>query len=178
VPFAHVDQSTSSATGVAGIEMSALYALNAETSIPALALAADVMLPVGALGAEAAYGTLKAIMTRTLPALRIHANAQVTVGPTVDDADENVGASDASRWLAGIAIDKTFPLRSLLVSIESFAEKPIREGSALEWNAGAGVRMQLAPRWALDGGVGRRLTGDDQVWYVTLGSAYALGIPW
>ena len=177
-PFAHVDQTASSTTGLAGLEISALHALNAETSIPAFALAADLALPVGPLAADAAYGTLKAIMTRTLPAARIHANAQVTVGPTVRDVDEHASASDASRWLAGIAVDKTLPLRSLLLSVESFAEQPIREDASLEWNVGAGVRMQLAPRWALDGGVGRRLTGDDQLWYITFGSAYALGIPW
>jgi len=178
VPVALVDERSSSATGVSGIEISALHALNAETSIPALALAAELMLPVGALGAEATYGTVKAIMTRTLRAARIHANAQVTLGPTVRDLEVNVGGLDVSRWLAGVAIDRTFPLRSFLLSVESFVEQPIRDGSTLEWNAGAGARVQLAPRWALDGGVGRRLTGDDQVWYVTLGSAYAVGLPW
>jgi hypothetical protein len=177
-PFAHVDETSSSTTGLAGLEISALHALNAETSIPALALGADLALPIGPLAADAAYGTFKVVMTRTLSAARIHANAQVTAGPTVRDVDEHAGASDVSRWLAGIAVDKTLPLRSLLLSVESFAEQPIREGASLEWNVGAGIRMQLAPRWAFDGGVGRRLTGDDQLWYVTLGSAYALGIPW
>jgi hypothetical protein len=82
-----------------------------------------------------------------------------------------------SRWLGGIAVDKTFPLRSLLLSVESFAEQPLDDGTSVEWNAGAGARLQLAPRWAVDAGVGRRLTGNDRAWYVTFGSAYALGLP-
>jgi hypothetical protein len=44
------------------------------------------------------------------------------------------------------------------------------------WNAAAGLRYQLAPRWAIDGGIGRRFTGDDRAWYVTFGSAFALGL--
>jgi hypothetical protein len=81
-----------------------------------------------------------------------------------------------SRWLAGVAVDKTFPLRSLLVSIESFAEQPIDSAESVAWNAAAGLRYQLAPRWAIDGGIGRRFTGDDRAWYVTFGSAFALGL--
>ena len=178
VPLARIDEGASAATGVSGLEISAMHALNAETSIPAVALAAEVLLPVGALGSEATYGSLKAIMTRTLTVARIHANAQVTLGPTVRDLEVSAGGVDASRWLAGIAIDRTFPLRSFLLSLESFVEQPIHDGATLEWNAGAGARVQLAPRWAIDGGFGRRLTGADRVWYVTFGSAYALGLPW
>ena len=48
VPFAFVDRRTSSAHAASpASRSSALHALNAETSIPALALAADVLLPVG-----------------------------------------------------------------------------------------------------------------------------------
>jgi len=115
-------------------------------------------------------------MTRTLRVARIHANAQFTVGPTIDENDADGGAFDVSRWLGGIAVDKTFPLRSLLLSVETFAEQPIASGTSVEWNAGAGARLQIAPRWAVDAGVGRRFTGDERMWYVTLGSAYALGL--
>ena len=176
LPLAFVDDQTSSAHGVAGVEISALHALNAETSIPAFAVAGDMLLPAGSLGPSAPYGTFKAIMTRTLRVARIHANAQFTLGPTIDENDADGGAFDVSRWLGGIAVDKTFPLRSLLLSVESFAEQPIASGTSVEWNAGAGARLQLAPRWAVDAGVGRRFTGDDRMWYVTLGSAYALGL--
>ena len=175
LPFAFVDDQTSSVHGVAGMEISALHALNAETSIPAFAVAGDLLLPAGSLGPGAPYGTFKAIMTRTLRVARIHANAQFTIGPAIDEDDADRGAFDVSRWLGGIAVDKTFPLRSLLLSVESFAEQPIASGASVEWNAGAGARLQLAPRWAVDAGVGRRFTGDNRMWYVTLGSASALG---
>jgi hypothetical protein len=176
LPLAFVDEQPSSARGLAGVEISALHALNAETSIPAFAVAGDMLLPAGSLGPSAPYGTFKAIMTRTLRVARVHANAQFTVGPTIDENGADGGAFEVSRWLGGIAVDKTFPLRSLLLSVESFAEQPIASGTAVEWNAGAGARLQLAPRWAVDAGVGRRFAGDDRMWYVTLGSAYALGL--
>jgi hypothetical protein len=184
LPIAYLDANGTSSGGVAGLEIALLHALNAETSIPALAVAADVLLPAGPLAADATYGTLKGILTRTTPWARFHANAQFTVGPsqpatgttTGTDVPSSVQSSDVSRWLAGVAVDKTFPLHSLLVSIESFAEQPIDSAESVAWNAGAGLRYQLAPRWAIDGGIGRRLTGDDRAWYVTFGSAFALGL--
>jgi hypothetical protein len=176
VPFAFVDTRTTSSRGAAGLEISALHALNAETSIPAFAIAGDVLLPVGSLGPDATYGTLQGIITRTMRVARVHMNAQVTLGPGVAETSDAESA-EVSRWLAGVAVDRTLPLRSLLFSVESFAEQPIRDNSSVAWNAGVGARLQLAPRWAVDAGVGRRLTGDDRLWYVTFGSAYALGIP-
>ena len=179
VPLAYLDASSSSSHGVAGLEISMLHALNAETSIPALAVAADLLLPVGPLGGDAAYGTFKAILTRTTRWARFHTNAQVTVGPSdtaiATGGTSSTGGTDVSRWLAGIAVDKTFPLHSVLISAESFAEKPIDTAQSVVWSIGTGVRYQLAPRWAIDGGIGRRLTGDDRAWYVTFGSAFALG---
>jgi hypothetical protein len=80
--------------------------------------------------------------------------------------------------LGGVAVDRTFPLRSLLVTAEVFAREPLRTGEEVEWNGGAGLRYQTSPRWAMDAGVGRRLSGSDQAWYVTVGAAYAFGLPW
>jgi len=65
----------------------------------------------------------------------------------------------------------------LLISAEAYANQSVADEADVEWHAGVGTRYQLTPRWALDGGVGRRLTGDDREWHVTLGWAYALGIP-
>ena len=179
VPFSLIDMRSTSARGIAGVEVAAMHTLNAETSIPALAVATNVLLPVGPLAAESAYGTFKGIVTRTTRFARIHANAQFTVGPTplASASGDDVVDLEASRWLAGIAVDKTLPLRSVLFSIEGFAEQPLESSAPLEWNAGAGARVQLSPRWAVDAGAGRRLTGDARAWYVTLGSAYAVGIP-
>jgi hypothetical protein len=57
------------------------------------------------------------------------------------------------------------------------ARQPLSRGERVELAAGVGTRAQLSPRWALDGGVGRRLTGAEQGWYLTAGTAYAFGIP-
>ncbi len=180
MPIAYVDAPSTSMRGVAGLEVSVLHALNMETSIPALAVAGDISLPVGPLGGTATYGTLKGIMTRTLPWARFHGNAQFTAGPSTSSDDPSTAAAndgrDVSRWLAGIAVDKAFALHSLLVTAESFAEQPISSGASVAWSAGAGLRYQLAPRWTMDAGIGRRFSGDDRAWYVTFGSAYALGL--
>jgi hypothetical protein len=179
-PLEFIDADEPSSGGLAGIELSVLHALNAETSIPALAIGGDIAVPAGPLGAEATYASVKAIATRTFRWARVHANGSVTVGPTVrvTDRTQSENASpDVSRWWAGLAIDKTFPLRSLLISAESFADQGVTDGADVTWNAAAGVRYQLTPRWAIDGGGGRRLTGDDREWHITIGWAYALGIP-
>jgi hypothetical protein len=180
-PLAFVDAGAlGRSSGLAGIDVSALYNLNAETAIPALGVAAGVLLPVGALGPDKAYASVKGIATRTFSWARFHVNAEYTFGSTVaaSDAEESLGAGEVSRWLAGAAVDRTFPLRSMLVTAEVFAREPLVAGVELEWNTGAGIRYQFRPRWALDAGVGRRLTGEDSGWYVTFGSAYAFGLPW
>lgn len=182
VPLAYVDAgATGRASGVAGIEVSLLHNLNVETTIPALGLAAQVLLPVGGLGPDKAYTSVKGIATKTFTWARIHVNAEYTLGSRVASTDvvaTGGGAVELSRWMAGGAVDRTFPLRSLLLTGELFAREPLRAGEDVEWNAGIGVRYQLAPRWALDGGLGRRLTGEDRAWYLTAGSAYAFGLPW
>lgn len=167
--------------GLAGIELAALYSLNAETAIPALAVAADVHLPVGRFAGDDGYATFRGIVTRTFPWARVHANAEITAGPSRVPGDENTTASwaeaDRSRWLAGLAIDRAFPLRALLISAETYLEQPIRAADDARWTAATGLRYQLAPRWALDAGVGRRLTGEDPAWFVTVGWAVAMGLP-
>jgi hypothetical protein len=177
VPLAAVDGGGGrTRTGVAGLELSVLHNLNVETAIPALAVSADARFPVGSLGPDRTYVTGTGILTRTFRWARIHLNGQYTLG----DAPESGGnaVEEASRWLAGAAIDKTFPLRALLLTAEVFAAQPIHADESREWTLGTGVRYQVSPRWAVDGGVGRRFTGADPSWYVTAGTAYAFGLPW
>jgi len=45
----------------------------------------------------------------------------------------------------------------------------------VEWTAGAGLRWQLDPWWALDAGLGRSF-GDDRGWSLTFGAARSFGI--
>lgn len=183
VPVAYVDQRSGGGAGISGVDMSVLHNFNAETSIPAFAIAGDLLLPVGRFAPTRAFASVKGIMTRTFSAARVHLNAQYTFGPSVSSgpaapigaAAENV---EVSRWIAGAAIDRTLPLRSLLLTAEVYARQSLRVGQALEWNTGIGARYQVAPRWVMDGGIGRALTSTDHSWFVTGGGAYAFGVPW
>jgi len=183
VPLAWIDAGLGArTTGVAGIDIGILHNLNVETRLPALAIAADVLLPVGNLGPDKAYPSLKGIATKTFSWARFHVNGQYTFG----EADETPGAAPAigaqavevSRWLAGVAVDRPFPLRSVLLTGELYAERGLHDADETEWNAGLGTRYQLSPRWAVDAGLGRRLTGADQTWSLTAGGAFAFGLPW
>ena len=163
--------------GLAGIDVSMLHNLNVETrTLPALAVAAEVLAPVGGLAPDEAYASAKGILTRTFGWARFHINGRYTFGDAPEPATEEAAAPELSRWLGGIAVDRTFPLNSMLLTGEVFARQPIHEDEDVEWNAGAGVRYQLDPYFALDAGFGKRLTGDDQSWFVTFGLARAFAI--
>lgn len=176
-PLAMIDApGTRTSVGLAGVELSALHNLNVETSIPALAIVADVLLPAGGFGPESAYPSVKGIATKTFTWMRFHANGQYTFGDATDAGTS--GAVHLSRWVAGLAADKTFPLRSVLLTGEVVAEQPLEETEAVEWSAATGIRYQWSPRWAVDAGVGLRLSTESRPWFVTVGSAYAFGLPW
>jgi hypothetical protein len=182
-PFAVIDLGgAGQRAGLAGIELSALHNLNVETrTLPAFGLRGDVLLPVGSLALERVYPAVTGIATRTYRWARFHVNVQYTFGPAPDvevHPDETatvVTGEEVSRWLAGLAVDRTFPLRALLVIGDVYARQPLHEEDSVEWNAGVGFRYQVNPYLAVDAGVGRRLTGDS-AWYVTFGSAFAFGL--
>lgn len=170
-----------SSSGLAGIDLSVLHNLNAETRIPALAIAAQVLVPAGNLGPDRAYSSLTGIATKTFPWARFHVNAQYTFGKSPDAAaPAAVGTQvvEISRWLGGLAVDRTLPLRSLLLTGEIYARGGLADAGETEWNAGVGTRYQLSPRLAMDAGLGRRLTGADRTWFLTAGGAVAFGLPW
>lgn len=176
VPVTFIDAGALRRSGIAGLHVSVLHNLNVETSIPALGVAASAALPVGALAGDQAYVSLKGIATRTLTWARFHANADYTFGRAPAPGDD--GVVEASRWSAGLAVDRTFPLRSLLLGGELVAEQPLHPDEAVVLSAALGGRYQLTPRWAVDAGAGRRLTGEERSWFMTFGSAYAFGLPW
>ena len=186
-PLAYTDLGSSGKrAGLAGIDISVLHNLNIESrTLPAFGLLGEVLVPAGGLAPDRAYPSLKSIATRTYGWARFHVNGQYTFGSTpegtaaannVTAANIGPGAVELSRWLAGAAIDRTFPLRSMLVTGEVYARQPIESGEDVQWNAGAGIRYQLTPTFSLDGGAGKRLTGEDQSWYVTFGLARAFAI--
>jgi hypothetical protein len=175
LPFTYVDAAGARTSGLAGIDLALLHNLNVETSIPALAIAADLLIPAGAMAPDKAYASVKGIATRTLPWARFHLNAQYTFADRVPTA---TGHGEVSQWMAGLAVDRTFPLRSYLVTAELVARQPIVEDEDVRWDTGLGMRYQVSPRIAADAGAGYRLTGDDQGWYLTFGAAVSLGLPW
>lgn len=163
--------------GLAGLELGVFHNLNVETMIPALALAAEAVFPVGALAPDQTYLSAKGIATKTFSWIRFHVNGQYTFGAEPEPG-ESAGVHEVSRWLAGVAVDRTFPLRALLLTGEVLARQPIHEEEELAWDAGVGLRYQYSPRTALDAGIGRELTGDERAWSFTVGAAYAFGLPW
>ena len=176
VPFVYTDSGGGERrSGIGGIEFALLHNLNVESrTLPALGLRADVVALVGDLGSERAYASLTGLATRTYSWMRVHVNGQYTFGaePTIANVTDT-GALEQSRWLAGVAVDKTFPLNSVLVIGEVFAQQPRVASRPIAYTVGAGVRSQWSPTLDLDAGVGRRLNGDDRAWYVTFGTAYA-----
>jgi hypothetical protein len=179
LPLAFVEQGGQRRSGIAGIDLSAMYNLNVETEgLPALAIRGDVLAPVGNLAPDRAYSSLTGMATRTLRWARFHVNGQYTFGATPSTTPSTVGpgAIEVSRWLGGAAIDKAFPLSSTLITAEFYGRKPVVSSEEVEYTVGAGTRFQVSPTLALDAGFGRRLNGAEQGWYVTFGSAYAFGL--
>lgn len=185
--------------GLGGIEVSALHNLNVETrTLPAFAVAAEALLPVGGYAPERVYPSVKGIATRTFGGSRVHLNAQYTFGSVQEETRLDAAArlsrdvvpptdgepapapggphAEVSRWMAGVAVDRVFPLRSMLLIGEVYAEQPLSPAEERAWNAGAGIRYQWSPRLALDAGVGTRLTGSERPWFVTFGSAYVFAV--
>jgi hypothetical protein len=188
VPLAHSDLGSERRSGLAGLDLSILHNLNTETrTVPALGVRVDLRAPVGNLAPANTYGSLTGLATRTFRALRVHVNGQYTLGPqpsltgsspasggAATEIDAN--AAELSRWLAGFAVDKTLPLRSVLFTGELYARQPIVSTQDVEYIVGTGVRYQWSTLLAVDAGIGRRLTGGDRAWYVTFGTAYVFGM--
>lgn len=171
-PIAVVDAGgDDEAKGLAGIEVAALHNLNVETrTFPAFAVGADVVVPVGSLAPDETYASVTGIATRTFSWARFHVNGRYTFG------DESADAGEASRWMAGVAVDRTFPLRSILLTADVFAEQPLVDDTDLAWTAEAGFRYQSSPQFNIDFGMGRRFAGDEQGWFLTFGAAHAFAV--
>ena len=179
LPLVYREVGAQRQSGIAGLELSLMHNLNAETEgWPALGVRTDLLVPVGNLAPKRAYPSITGLATRTYTRGRVHLNATYTAGASLDAASgaADAGAAELSRWLIGGAIDKTYPLRSTLVTAEFYGRKPMIDGQVIEYNTGVGVRRQLSPTLTLDGGLGRRLNGDARGWYVTFGSAYGFSI--
>ncbi len=168
-------------SGLSGLDLSVLHNLNVETrTLPALGLVGNVLLPVGSFGPDKAIYSAKGIATRSIGRQRFHVNGQYTFGSEdrVDGGSNQSapGSVEVSRWLGGLAVDRTFPLRSMLVGAEVFARQPLHSEESVSWNAATGVRYQLTPYFNVDGGIGKQLSGDQRNWFATFGLSRAFAI--
>jgi hypothetical protein len=121
---------------------------------------------------------VKAIVTRTFPAARVHVNGEYTFGDAPEAGEVDAIDAEHSRWMGGIAVDRTFPLRSFLVGAELVARAPLVDDGSIDWTTAAGLRYQLGPRTSLDAGVGAHLDGPARGWFVTAGAAFSLNLAW
>ena len=74
------------------------------------------------------------------------------------------------RWIAGAAIDHTFPLHAIMLVADVFAQKYRSIGRAADWTAEAGLRAQLTRSIVLDAAVGRLFTGESRASFLTVGT--------
>jgi len=84
----------------------------------------------------------------------------VTIDPT-----KNGGG----RMLAGIAIDKAFPLQSVLIVGDAFVERYTGALTSTDWTTELGARHQLTPRTVVNFAYGNRFSGSSRSWYLNTG---------
>src|SRR5690606_31972740 len=128
LPFATGEESSGGPSfALAGVEVEALRQLNIETlALPAFALGAGVHVAAGPLGPGRSIATLRGLATRTRPWGRVHVNVAASPGKAL--AADDPAALEAERWSAGVAVDHTFALRSLLVGADVSAGEPLVDG--------------------------------------------------
>ena len=175
VPFAFVRQPGGSGLGdfgLAGLRLHGLYNFNTESrSLPAVALRADLAVPVGALAGDVARVTLKAIATRSWGLTRGHVNAAWSFGS--DAGLTEAGA--AARWSGSLAVDRTLFRSSLLLVVEGLVEQEVR-GAPTAVVLSGGARWQRSPTVVLDVGISRRVTSTGPNFGATVGVSRAFAV--
>lgn len=173
-PLATVRAGGSTTTGLSGLRAFALYNFNTEGPLlPAIALRADAVFPLGSLGGDETRFAIKGILTRSWGRSRLHLNG----GLLVAGGDAPGAAVEALEdWWYGAALDRTLFRQSVLLIGEVYA---LREASAapVEVNASLGLRWQWRPTTVLDVGISRGLRsglGPDYAVTVGISSAFAI----
>lgn len=102
------------------------------------------------------------------------APAAVTNVPAVTSASAQ---TNGNVLLLGGAIDRSFPLMSLLIVgdlvVEQYSNGLPRPD---DWTSDIGFRKQISPRFVVDAGIGRLFHGLRPAWLVTIGTSYTFGI--
>jgi len=93
---------------------------------------------------------------------------------SAESATLKPGINTSVHWLAGIGVDKTFPLRSILIVGDVFAERYENIGRPTDWTAELGGRTQVSPRLVADMSLGRHFSGVSPSWFVTFGTTVSL----
>lgn len=173
VPVASSDWGAGRRTGIAGVNLGALHNLMRERSItPAVAVRGSVLLPVGSAGPASTHPVLAALATRALRSVRVHGNAQYAFRDSRDvTADEarRTAAAGVVRWRTGVAVDRAFPRRSVLLAAETFASQPLDESQDPYWTVGAALRYQLTAAVTADLGLSVQVSGQERPWSLNLG---------
>ena len=93
----------------------------------------------------------------------------------------SVAASGATsthdRWLFGMAVDKSLPVRSLLLMVDVFGQKFRSIGRPVDWTGEIGLRAQLTRTIVLDAAIGRLFTGESKASFLTLGTTLSRPLP-
>ena len=173
VPVASSDWGAGRRTGLAGVNLGALRNLMRERSmLPAVAVRGSVLLPLGSAGPASTHPSLAALATRTLRLVRVHGNAQYSFRDSRDaTADEarRTAAAGVVRWRTGVAVDRAFPRRSLLLAAETYATQPLDESRDAHWTVGAALRYQLTAAVTADLGLSVQVSGPERPWSLNLG---------
>ncbi|MBI3791120.1 MAG: hypothetical protein HY275_09615 [Gemmatimonadetes bacterium] len=173
LPFIVVPNGATRTASLAGVDLGVLHQLTAESeALPALALRGSVLVPAGVLGPTQAIPQVGVLLTRSFDnAVRVHANAEAALA-----SGTAIGGSlDVHRWSVGMALDRTFVVRSFLVGVEWMLSEPLSQPGKQELTLGAGARWQLDPRWWLDVGAGQHTGASHDGWYLTAGASVAIG---
>jgi len=161
---------------IAGIDASILYALNVETqSFPALAVRGRLTTPLAGSGLNDARPSVRAIATRSFRWGRAHFNQEYTFGSGIAPT-QYAGVGKLDRWTSSLAVDRTFPLRGIILGAEARAGRGLQENPLTQWSLAAGARYQVLPRVTIDLGVAKFLTGDHRGWQASAGVGRAFSV--
>lgn len=74
------------------------------------------------------------------------------------------------RWLFGMAVDKSLPLRSTLLMADVFGQKYRSIGRPIDWTGEIGIRTQISRTIVFDAALGRLFTGESRATFLTFGT--------
>jgi hypothetical protein len=99
----------------------------------------------------------------------------VSASPTPTPAPTN--QTNGNVLLLGGAVDRSFPLMSLLIVGDFYVEQYSNGAPRpADFTSDIGFRKQISPRFVLDAGIGRLFKGIRPAWLVTVGTTYTFSI--